>query len=431
MVTALGALGCSSLLGLGDFKDAPDGGTAGTGAGGSDAGGGPDAGGRLHCASVSSVLNFIKPSDIADDGGVVTLDTEHIFLAIDEANSAVFVVVPYTATDDTPGVAISSLRDQSNPTPQGVVSARIDSSPSGLLRIMAGTVDATNSTVHLYGLSNETPDALSFHYDGSDRASSIGQLTPLPDPKCANNAQIAFDPTSSRFALGCPSSSGATLHVSDGTNLTSVTTQSTDPTTLLPKAYTYEGGTHLILSEKGFVRFGSNLSGLTEGPLDLSKASTDQTLVLTALPAPAGTTGTTLLAARVSATLGYGTLFAGVFPTSAYADIATKMPSELSPVTTIDLTNSIDFGIPFFNSARITLAGVATTSNRVSYWQLDRSGKPLVIDYTVPNVSSAPLLKAFAAPLGFNTLVVWAQNDGDGGPSSIRVRGEVIACSPN
>lgn len=452
VLTALGALGCSSLLGLGDFKDAPDGGAAGSstggtagtegGAGAAGTGGTSDAGdgGLLKCTAVSSVFDLVKPSDLVDDGGAVSIDDEHIRLVVYEADSAVFLAVPYTTADATPGVAVTSVRDGSNPTPNPVVMARVDSAPTGLFRIMDGTIDSTNSTVHLYGALNETPGEVTFPYGGGDQVGAIGQMTPLPDSGAcagASNVNIVFDPTSGRYAMGCQTpTAGTALYVNNGTSTTVVKTSQTDTTKVFPQLYTYEGNANLILSQNGYTRFGSiaadaGTSSLNEGQLDLSTSSADSTLPVYAWPAPTGTTGTGLLVARVNQAAGGGTLFTGVFPTSKYGDIATKHPSELSAIATLDLTNAINFGTPAFNTGRITLAGVVPKTNQVSYWRLGRDGKLLVENYQVPGVSSAHLLRALAAPLGFDDLVVWVQDVGDGGPGSVYIRGEVIGCGQN
>jgi hypothetical protein len=443
-------IGCSSLIGLGDFKDGPAGGSAGTGAGGAAGGGtggsagfggsaGAAGGPNVTCKPAGGMLEIATPADMPD---LQDVDTEKLTIAPATVTSGAleFVAIAYTQkTNSTPAILVRTVRDTAPYLGDLLSQATPDSVH---FRAIAGAAGQTELT--LVGGADWQLGQLSYSLAGANGLDpTSGQVGLYPTPAICDGATeqravFALSPPSGvRYAVMCQQNGDQGLFVGEsGNGVTSVATHSADAgppdDTLRVSFYTYQGNQHLIGTENGAFRHGSTAAELANvSQMDLAKGPGDQTFLVQVLPLPAGSTGSMIVAARFNTTQNKGDIYSGVFTLADYPKIGTKMPSQLSPILTdISLDDVAQFGYANYGPQTVDMAGPTFTGDAVRFWKLTREGKPLVVNYQVPNVPAVPVLHAAAAPLGLYDLVVWSQQDGST-KDTTHIRGQLLLCTAN
>ncbi len=414
LVSAFALAGCSSLLGLGEFEDAPAGATGGQ-AGAAGAGGGGGAGDSGSDAAVvfecSELLDkdMISESDLS--GQPMDLKSVRVIRSRHNDNM-VFVVVNYNAIGGNFGLAVRTHRD-SEPSPGKMATAVYPSRFS----IAAGYADQGN--LHLWGVYEGKISKLSFGVTAAGvDPNPIPSPVPKPTPtECLGPGgyprELAFDEdwVTDDYAVTCQNTNGTNRYVYLSGN------GSLDPVTSGPiqgsdsPAYRVRGlrrdGSVLIALEDGQFAYGSpgnwkvqKLALATSGEL----AS-----MLGIFPHPEG--GTLILPARVDLKTFVGTVYAGAFKPPEYPQLDDKTRFtkilEMSGVENFPKLEHVTAG-----PASLVGAGVTVDHKQVRILKLDRSGKVIAFEQLAKPKHLVEASAADAVPFGLSgafEAVVWSE----------------------
>ncbi len=471
LALALVVPACSSLLGLGDFKDAPaDGGSAGGAAGiggsagtggtsgtagsaGGGAGGsaGVDAGGGAGGASGSAGSAGAAGSDAGSFGCALQSGAFSVLSTTDldgmtVDHNGLFVIDGPLRTDGTPSETFVVLSSHSSTIPQRItvralqddvanrVRGMAEYEPASSLYIESGYADG--NALYLLGRRGTGLVQIGFDITTGDPAPMPTEQTFAPSV-CSDlrGACFAREGNAIHATLTC-SAPGA----DGGTELTLIhdgnVVASGPGNDMSVRSCYHRGSTQVIQTGDDFgltqLRVGSNLGELgVEHPLHFTSDSTrTSTLGMLALN-PSGDSlvimGVTYLTPPKYTPLDF---YAGAVPLTAPQDLDQVPPPEVSKFATITApADFIAYSRPDPRTGRVDVAGANPLSfDKVAFTAVGYDGKPLIFNYPVyqtdPQVSIVPVVATGA--VGFSSVVVWQEQDTDG--TNDRVRGQALFC---
>jgi len=424
--------GCSSLLGLDEFEDAPagsSGGQAGSGgaAGAAGAGGSSDGG---PDAAVPFVCTELLDKDMISEGDLLGKKLELKSARVIRSRhdpSMVFAVATYIAGGGNFGVVVRTHRDSegSPGSMQTVVS-------SGHFIIADGYAD--QSFLYLWGFREGdivklrfdlTPTGVNPNVPPMDFATSTPTEChgPVGYPR-----QLAFDEgwTTDDYVLTCQNNAGTNRYVYLGGNgsfdpVTSGPIQGTDSPAYRVRGVRHDGE-FLIALDDGLFAHGSPGSWKLK-KLDLA-GSGEMASMLGIFPHPKG--GTLIMPARVDLKSFVGAVYAGTFKASDYG----KLDDKTRYAQVLEISGYENFPrLEHMAAGPVSLvsAGVTVDDQHVRFLKLDRSGNPIVFQQLTKPKNLSDTSVADAVPFGlsgaFDT-VVWSQSN----PPLIRLA--KLVCQP-
>ena len=451
--------GCSSILGLDDFSDAPgSGGAAGAGAapgGGGAAGGGGVAGGGT--GGVGGGTGGVGGGTGGVGGGTGGVGGSK-WKCVDDAAG---VLVLVTAADADPFkpvpdslVAVSSQSmghvgftgtDQSSGKNRFFVRTLSDSSgdPLGSLGWYEGAyarmtdgLGMGNKSVAFFGtLDSDNLSRITFQLDPSTGVKPMGNPDPLPSAYTpAECAGAKIESVAYNAALGagttpaftCVKNGTAALWLTLNGTLTKITETTGDVGSLSPAAYSIVGNVHLIVMKDGSFRFGSMAPELVKS---YKLAPTNKAGWLSgamfAVPTSDITPSSAVAIGTFEPSLAGGELFSGTIPAAKYGDLAKTpipgLPSVIKVTSASQISNAERRSV---SDSTIVLAGTTFTQDSVRFTLASRSGEIRVFNQDVYKPASDKLvLRAVAVQVGAPYFAVaWAEKDKASGAVSIRAK---------
>ncbi|MBI3203254.1 MAG: hypothetical protein HYZ29_17070 [Myxococcales bacterium] len=427
LVSAFTLAGCSSLLGLGEFEDAPAGATGGqagaAGAGGGAGDSGSDAAVAFECSELLD-KDMISESDLS--GKKLELKSVRVIRSR-HTPGMVFAVASYVAGSGNFGVVVRTHREggASPGTMQTAVFA-------GHFSIADGYADKDN--LHLWGFHQDKVAKLSFKVNemGVD-PSFIPAPVDKPTPSECQGAlgyprQIAFEEgwTTDDYVVTCQNTAGTNRSVYLGGNgsldqVTSGPIKDTDSPEYRVRGLRHDGD-FLIALEDGQFAHG------TPGSWKLEKVelagSGELASMLGIFPHPNG--GTLIVPARVNLQSWAASIYSGVFKKTEYAQLG----DEKRYIETLQISGIENFPKlehMAVGPASLVGAGVTVDDKHVRFLKADRSGNPIAFQQLTTPKNITDTSAADAVPIGPNgafEAVVWSEAS----PPLIRL--SKLVCQP-
>lgn len=460
------AAGCSSLLGLGDFKDqkadasAGNGGSDAGGAGGSapeaGAGAGGTDGGGHSCTLDEAPFTIMKP---AETGGVTP--HQSMFVAEDVKQSQVYVVV---GAEDGSSVLIQRVTDHAGSGRLGtLVSYSPQQGNAGVNSMFVTGAEVRNGALHVtgYGYDLASHEAtgidLVFTSNGPDLAPTPN-LNKIPLP-CATGAQVpgarfrwdAAGTPHYDYAVTCaePSDAGADAGTTwdlfvDGIKIDSMTPG--DHNVQVAEFALWGKKQYILLTgeapTEGGIYYGTlpPTGAVSRVPLRFSKDANQISHALRAWPV---TSGISLFGLQVEATvtdagvtLGTPAYFwQGVFTNAQLGDLANAPPLEMKKIQTLgSVGDFVLYSEPRMGALGAVMAGASIVGDAARFSLYSPAGAPLVVAQQAAKVDTSTgdqILDAAAGPLGtLSLVVVWdVQTPGPDGALNSMVKGQVYFCN--
>ncbi len=480
LALALSLFGCSSILGLDDFKDSPatggsaggggtggsggttggsggttggtggttggsggttggtggttggtggttggtggtTGGTGGTtgGTGGTTGGTGGTAGATPWSCSKGPIVNLITPADFA---------TYQV-----EANTLVAIAgvgfghVGISASSADFRFLVRSVRNNPS-TPLGNLAKYTDAEP---VKYLSGNLpDATQ--VVFWGTRGATLSRLQFDLNA-------GGVIPAPSPhtaiqlptECAGGtvtaAAYSIEPGSGGRPVFTCKKSGSPLYLfaTLGTTVTELAqTSAGDIDRITPVVYAFANGIHFIGFKSGHFRFGSTAPELVQE--QQLKVTSGSSMHLFAVPRANASDGIALAVTGTQSS-GASTIYAGAVQTSGYGNLIKSPPTGLAAVGT--KSNAPNFGM--FHRRAVDgdsiVAARTDGAGAVYLTHSTREGTINLFDTVVYQAAAnEEVLNAVAVQVGAYDAVAWVQKSG----SQISVRALLLTCGP-
>ncbi|MGE3673012.1 MAG: hypothetical protein AB7K71_25275 [Polyangiaceae bacterium] len=447
---SLAAVGCSSLIGLDDFKAAPDGsgGTAGTSASGGDAGtsaaggtsgnggsggvggtgaagatGGTGAAGATGGTGATAgtggaggVMHDCTTGPVTDLGSTSRNEGPKITIARCATS------ISYVIVEDAAGLEIYALTYGTDASP---LLRNYSYTPGNFPRVGAAT--CTADELRLLMRDESGMAELVFLRTGNDLNTPLSPArTDIDTSSCTELHDIvgSYNGTTAHYAVECLEGSQYDLYYGPPfTKYATVSTGSKDR----PYFYAYSGGIHLILTEEGKAWRGADATQLAtlrqfdfEDPVNRPTAfvgadSNAQGFTLvgfTRAPAPNLLPGR-MFSGNVAPSEIDEVFVGGSLPSSVKQRFELTSPDELGPIS------ALSSGA--FSSA-FSLIG---QTKQIRLTTMDSAGAVLVPSFVIRDVQSdASPVETHASPAddGSNFRVVWVDVDGSG-KYAVRTRG--------
>lgn len=467
---ALGA--CSSLLGLGDFEDATDGGPDGAaakpatggggqggatgGSGGSGTGGsagaqggtsglssggaggsaglaGADGGNLMNCTKTGAEFDIMTDTDIPS--GFVVDGTTFFAVARDpmDRSDRVDVVLAGTASG-TVHFLVRSVALDTNMGPfidrvlgvigtYAVIAAYRSNGPLVAVEAMYGTLAFNQFTLDgsgFVGAGTTYPQGISFG---------------CPNNGMVQRAAVAWPQGSTAYALTCQNGASNDLYITSDydTTPTLVTSGAADDRSLWVDGMTIADGVHLIETDDAYFRFGPDAGSLQQFTHFTFGGLTDSSHAFKVLPQ---------FDATASAVVGSSLILVNFIPNgNLQAFFGSLTPSEYGQLTGDVAPQSFDTiyddapaGVsgtsnPGMNLDRVDIGAAslladANNDKTVSITMISRQGELLLFNDPVVN---GPIEVAGAAPVGLVDLVAWVERTTSG--AGYAVRGQYLTCT--
>ncbi len=439
------AIACSSLLGLGDFKDAPaDGGVgqggasgsagsagsagtsgAGGAAGAAGAGGTAGAGGQpgLVCEPAGQPISVLSAATLGTD----TLDSDALSVASSNGDAYVGVVGTGSAPDGGTGkvtLYARSLRNEGGQIKGGTVTYQV---PAGEFRISSRWI--TGGRFHLAGQMDQQLADVSFQIgnNGGDLVAPAQLDTtasPCQSGTYLREAVFAFDGTASHTAVTCQqygdggtNSDVRALYV-DG----KLVDNGSDPgQALVARRLAYVQGTYVLVTGNDFgppvvLRYGTTIASLkATHDFSLTTDSTRFSALFSMVPR-ADDTGLVALGAVLTgppsapAVIPADILGRFVSPASL-GELAQTPAPGFAAVGQFATTKEIaGYTLPAVLPNRLVYAGKnPINSSNVHMIVVDDDAKVLAPNTLVYETTNSTVLAAAAGHLDVNMLIAWSE----------------------
>jgi len=441
-LVALLGVGCSSLLGLDDFEDAPAQASGGAGGVGGAAGAGGVAGGSGGSAGVpqdggdasdgselfsckeSSELDVFVPSDFPSDA-VVDAKSLRLVRSVD-ADSTLYVTIGYKKADDSHWLAVRPWdANDTKPRPANFA-------PFPSFFNVRGGFAAGNKLV-VVGMSNTGVTRIEYPLNGKDVTAAAPTSSGVPTPPDCfgsgyeHGAAFQDKPLATEYAITCENAGTRTAYFVDGSSFHPLESGSAvgDTPAHKVKALLKAGPVWLVGMEDSSFHFGADPTKFGSAKLDFAAGAGDVNNLFAATPT-ASNAGAVIFPGRLTLSPLSGTLYSGVFPATAYPTLGDK--SKYTPIAQLSKASDIPrLERANYDAADVAASGISADGSRVLFYRFSRDGKPRVLGFalTKPKLL-ADTMATEAAPVGLvNDAVFWTENT-----SIISVRSAKLLCGP-
>ncbi len=442
---------CSSLLGLGDFKDAPadagsTGGSAGVGGGAGAAGsagtagtggaagkdGGSDAsdGGTFDCTPLGNAFSVLSAADLGNatinrllmvDGPAVSAATKPRMFAIADAGPA--------------GLFVRSLTDDPN-APAGNL---LTYSPSPSFGV--GFAYADKTALYLLGQQGSDLVELSFPLDSGGDPQTPPVPTTIAAKPCSQGVEsLCFMHDGSSVihtAVTCNeqnAEAGSTLALYlDGTFVGSAPNSKDD---FIIRGCTEIGSTLVVQTGADFgptaLRYGKVADDLkTAHPISFTSDQNRGTVIGAPIADPGH--GLMLMGITLAGPPNYTPIrvFAGVIPVASFADLDKAPVPGLSQGPTLSDINQLNsFQSADVGQSIVQFAGTDLTGAKVGLTVVSSAGKVLVFGAPVhtADLQTSKVVAAAVGSVSVSSFVVWQEQSAEGGAKQY-VLGRPMLCS--
>lgn len=443
LLAALPLFGCSSLLGLDDFSDAPgsggaagggSGGAAGGGSGGTSGAGGAPVGGaggtggsKWKCTDdAAGPLTLLTPTDLYP----FAAQPDRLVAVASQGMGHVGI----NATDQANGKSRFFVRTLRDSTADPLGGTAWYEGPYA--RMLDGLGMANKSVVFFGTLGFDSLSRITFPLDPSmgvkPGANADAVPTTYTPPECAGGA---IDHVAYNVALGagttpafaCVKSGVATLWLTLNGVLTKVaeTSNQADFEQLAPSAYSVVGNTHLIMTKQGSFRFGTTVADLQlVHQLAPTANSGWLTGALFAVPTMDTVPSTAVAVGAFKSDLTAGELFAGTIATAKYGDLAkTPIPGLVSSAKVTSPAQLSNAERRSVTANAIVMAGVSFAQDAVRFTLATRAGEVRLFNQEIYKPAAGKLvLHAAATQVGPYYAVAWLEKDKSSGDVVVRAK---------